>query len=628
MDFIHRNREKIEKFFDGSATDSYLVFGAHKNKNGVEFAVFAPNAKAVFVAGSFNNWDYTKNPLQEYRGIWYGTVQNACVGDSYKYAIDTGNGVILKSDPYAFYSEVRPDTASIIADECDFNWTDQKYIDERKGIDFSNSPVNIYEIHLGSFLKKENGDFYNFREIAPVITNHALSMHYNYVELMPVSEHPLDASWGYQTTGYYSLTSRYGTPDDFKFFVNFLHDAGIGVIIDWVPGHFCRDSHGLYRFDGKPLYESDNEKKADNPGWGTCNFDFSRTYVKSFLKSNADYWIEKYHVDGIRADAVANMLSFDFSKQQCNELKNQYGTYENIEAICFLRELNSYIKEKYPHVIMCAEDSSDRGGITAPAEIGGLGFAFKWNLGWMNDTLKYMKHDPIYRKSLHDKMTFCMMYAFNEKFILPLSHDEVVHGKCSMVEKMPGYRVDKFAQLRAYYTYMYGIPGKKLNFMGNEFGQSLEWRFYEQLEWQLLKFKECSSLKNFCSDLNYLYLNEPAFYEKDTGWDGFRWCNAGDADRSVYSFTRFGNKKEDTLIFIINFTPVRYENYEVGVPFFEDYKEIINTDDGVYGGNNLKNRGSIIPEYKQTAEMPYTIKVNLAPFGGMILKYDDKIKKD
>ncbi|MBR4030071.1 MAG: 1,4-alpha-glucan branching enzyme, partial [Clostridia bacterium] len=400
------------------------------------------------------------------------------------------------------------------------------------------------------------------------------------------------------------------------------------VIIDWVPGHFCRDSHGLYRFDGKPLYESDNEKKADNPGWGTCNFDFSRTYVKSFLKSNADYWIEKYHVDGIRADAVANMLSFDFSKQQCNELKNQYGTYENIEAICFLRELNSYIKEKYPHVIMCAEDSSDRGGITAPAEIGGLGFAFKWNLGWMNDTLKYMKHDPIYRKSLHDKMTFCMMYAFNEKFILPLSHDEVVHGKCSMVEKMPGYRVDKFAQLRAYYTYMYGIPGKKLNFMGNEFGQSLEWRFYEQLEWQLLKFKECSSLKNFCSDLNYLYLNEPAFYEKDTGWDGFRWCNAGDADRSVYSFTRFGNKKEDTLIFIINFTPVRYENYEVGVPFFEDYKEIINTDDGVYGGNNLKNRGSIIPEYKQTAEMPYTIKVNLAPFGGMILKYDDKIKKD
>ena len=627
MNFFETNKEKIDKFFDGTGADSYSFFGAHKTENGIEFAVFAPNAKAVSVVGDFNDWDDSKHILTLERGIWYGVIKEAKSGDSYKYAINTGENVILKSDPYAFYSELRPETASIVWCGEDFKWTDKEYTETRKKIDFANSPVNIYEVHLGSFLKKENGDFYNFKEIAPIITNYALKMRYNYIELMPVCEHPLDDSWGYQTTGYYSVTSRYGTPDDFKFFVNFLHNAGIGVIIDWVPGHFCRDSHGLYQFDGKPLYESDNVKKADNPGWGTCNFDFSRTYVKSFLKSNADYWITEFHVDGIRADAVANMMTYDFGKQQCNELKNKYGTFENIEGICFLRELNDYVSKKYPEVIMCAEDSSDRPGITSPTEIGGLGFTFKWNMGWMNDTTNYMKHDPIYRKSLHDTMSFCMLYAFGERYILPLSHDEVVHGKCSMLEKMPGYRVDKFAQLRAYYTYMYGLPGKKLQFMGNEFGQSLEWRFYEQLEWNLLELKECATLKDFCGDLNYLYLNEQAFWKKDTTWEGFKWCNAGDADRSVYSFVRFGEKDEDTLVFIMNFTPMHYEKYEMGVPNFTEYKEILNSDDAIYGGNNIKNRGILVPKLKVTGEMPYTLTLDLAPFGAIILKGIKGIKE-
>ena len=630
MDFFKQHEEQIEKFFEGESVDSYKFMGSHPTGEGCHFAVLAPNADNVAVTGTFNDWDEEGIPMQKERGIWHVFIPDVGIGTVYKYVITKNGNTVMKSDPYAFSSELRPATGSVVwEDDPQFQWTDKAYFNYKASIDITNSPVNIYEVHLGSFRQKEDGSFMNFREIVPILTNYLLEMGYNYIELLPVCEHPLDASWGYQTTGYYSITPRYGNPDDFKYFVNYLHSANIGVILDWVPGHFCRDSHGLYRFDGTPTFESDNVQKADNPGWGTCNFDFSRTYVRSFLKSNAFYLFSNFHIDGIRVDAVANLLTFDFGKQRTPALKNKYGSYENIEAICFLRDLNTSIKTEFPGTFTCAEDSSDYPGITHPAEIGGLNFTFKWNMGWMNDSLEYMKHDPIYRKSLHDKMTFVLFYAFAERFILPLSHDEVVHGKCSMLEKMPSYRVDKFAQLRAYYTYMYGIPGKKLQFMGNEFGHSLEWRFYDSLEWELLHYDEYSGLKAFCSELNHIYLKSPAMWEQDTGWEGFGWCDAGDRDRSVYSFARYGKNKEDTLIFIMNFTPMHYGDYHLGVPYFTEYKEILNSDNLLYGGQNRINHGLMIPKTESVGEMPYYLNINLAPFGAIILKpFDPYAKKE
>ena len=620
MDYMQENKRTLDEFYTGFSAKSYTFFGAHPTEGGTHFALYAPHADSVSVTGDFNGWSKQANPLSLVDGVWYGFTENAKAGQAYKFAVTKNGKTVLKSDPYAFYSQLRPETASVIYDRKPYPFTDGEYWEKKRNQNPFKSPINIYEVHLGSFRQKEDGSFLNFREIVPYLTNYALEMSYNYIELMPICEHPLDASWGYQTTGYYSVTSRYGTPEDFQYFVDYLHRAGIGVIIDWVPGHFCRDEHGLYRFDGAPLYESENQMKADNPGWGTCNFDFTKAHVRSFLRSNADYFFSEFHIDGIRADAVANMLTFDFGKARCNALKNQYDGYDNVEAICFLRDLNAYLQKTYPGTITCAEDSSDRAGITKPPEIGGLGFSFKWNLGWMNDSIEYMKHDPIYRKSLHDKMTFPLFYAFNEHFILPLSHDEVVHGKCSMIEKMPGYRKDKFAQLKTYYLYMYGLPGKKLQFMGNEFGHALEWRFYEPLEWKLLQYAEYAGMKSFSAALNHLYVSEPAFWEQDTGWDGFGWCNANDRDNSVFSFVRYGKDRKDALVFVMNLTPMPHENYPLGVPFFTEYREILNTDSTLYGGDNRLNRAFLIPKTEAEGEMPYRITVNLPPFGGMIYK--------
>ncbi len=611
--FFDRYKKDIHEFNCGESTDAYKFMGAHITDDGVSFAVWAPNAREVYVCGDFNSWDKNGAKMSCYNGIWHINIPDAREGDAYKYRIVGDYYDEMKSDPFAFCSEIRPETASIIKNV--FTGIPKPAPIEEN---IYKSPMNIYEVHLGSFMTKA-GKFFTYRELAPKLTNYLLEMGYNYLEIMPLCEYPLDASWGYQTTGYYSLTSRYGSAEDFKFFVNFLHDAGIKIIMDWVPGHFCRDAHGLYRFDGTHLYEDDNKFKADNPGWGTANFDFSRPQVRSFLISNALFWLKEYGIDGIRVDAVANMLFYNFCKDEREELKNQYGGFENISGMNFIKQLNSAVHEELPHAIMCAEDSSDLPNVTKYPSDGGLGFNFKWNMGWMNDSLSYMCMDPIFRKGVHKNLTFALCYAFNENFILPLSHDEVVHGKCSLLEKMPGYRKDKFAQLRCFLTYMYGMPGKKLMFMGGEFGHSLEWRFYEELEWGLLKYPEYSGMKFCSSAINHLYLNNSSLWDNDS-WDGFKWCDPSDSARSILSFARISEDNKNILVFVCNFTPVKREGIEIGVPEFYEYTEVFNSDSSLYGGDNILNRGLIKPRAKPVGEMPYSVKIDLPPFGGVVLE--------
>lgn len=614
-DFFEIHSDEIKAFHSGTNRRIYNFLGAHPRLDGVDFAVWAPHADRVCVVGDFNSWDINASPMVLKDGIWYTHIENISVGDVYKFAVTKNGSSFLKSDPMAFFSQLRPNNGSVVA-----SFGEEKITPLERNNDLYNSPVNIYEIHMGSIFTDDDNNFLNYRDVADRLVGYLVEMSYNYVELMPLCEYPLDASWGYQITGYYSLTSRYGGIEDFKYFVKTMHSAGIGVILDWVPGHFCRDDHGLRNFDGMPLYESDNEKKADNPGWGTLNFDFTKPEVNSFLISNAVFWMDKYGIDGIRVDAVANILYNTFGKGENEALKNSKGGYENLEGIEFIKNFNDSVHEEFSSCITAAEDSSAWPKVTAKTEYGGLGFDFKWNMGWMNDTLSYMKLDPIYRKGVHEKLTFGLFYAFSEHFILPLSHDEVVHGKCSMVEKMPGYRVDKYAQLRAYYAYMYGMPGKKLNFMGNEFGHSLEWRFYEQLEWQLLQYKEYAGIKTCVSDINFLYKKSKALWEADTSWNGFAWCDADNASKSIISFARFSADKNEVLVFAINFTPVRYDGFPIGIPKFSDYCEIFNSDDIRYGGNNILNRGVIPPKCVPEGEMPFSVSITLPPFGAIILK--------
>ncbi len=617
-DFFKKHREEIEKFHSGDSAYAYRFLGAHIKGNGVEFAVFAPSATSVSVCGDFNNWDREKNKAQCEYGIWYAFVEGIGKGDIYKYYIENNGYGFLKADPYAFKSQLRPNTASVVWD-IKKPVEDEEYNSFKENRNIYESPVNIYEVHLGSFMQKEDGEFYTYREIAPKLTNYLLQMGYNFVEFMPLSEYPLDASWGYQTTGYYSITGRYGTPEDFQYLVEFLHSAKIGVILDWVPGHFCRDDHGLRLFDGTPLYEYHNEFLADNPGWGTLNFDFTKPQVVSFLVSNAVFLMEMYNIDGIRADAVANVLSNIFCKDPRPELMNNHGGFDKIEGIEFIKKLNSTVKRLFKNNLMFAEDSSQFPRVTGEVENGGLGFTFKWNMGWMNDSLSYMKLDPLFRKGSHDKVTFPLFYAFNENFVLPLSHDEVVHGKCSMVEKMPGCRVDKFAQLRAYILYMYTMPGKKLMFMGNEFAHALEWRFYESLEWNLLQYDEYARERTCISDINHMYLKNKCLWDNEGSWDGFSWCNANDRDKSVLSYARYSKDKSEFLVTAINFTPVR-QQYKLGIPKFCDYEEILNTDNIIYGGGNGLNRGVIAPCVEPEGEMPFSVNITLPAFGGVVLK--------
>ena len=560
-------------FHRGEYRQAYEYFGAHPNRSSTIFRIWAPAAKSVAVVGDFNNWnareeDYCQKITNE--GIWEVEIKKVKKGAIYKFQIETSWGQkILKADPYAFYSELRPQTASVVNGIPKFRWGDKKWLNNRE-IGYA-KPINIYEVHLGSWKKKEDGTYYNYREIAELLVEYMLEMNYTHIEIMPITEYPFDGSWGYQATGYYSVTSRYGTPEDFMYFVNYFHKNNLGVILDWVPGHFCKDAHGLYRFDGSACYEYEDQNLGENE-WGTANFNVSRNEVRSFLVSNLYFWIKEFHIDGVRMDAISNMIY------------HKDGVSENRASIEFLQYLNQSLHENHPDIMLVAEDSSAWPLVTKYQADGGLGFDFKWNMGWMNDTLKYIEQDPFFRKSHHGKLTFSFMYAFSENFILPLSHDEIVHGKNAILNKMPGYYEDKLAHVKNLYSYQMAHPGKKLNFMGNEFVQGLEWRYYEQLEWQLLKDNKGSKdIQNYVKALNTLYLEEKALWHD--GQNAFEWIEHENIDENMLIFLRKDPDTDDFIIAVFNFSGKDQDKYPVGVNLEGEYECILDSNEKRFGGS-------------------------------------------
>ena len=560
-------------FHRGEYRQAYEYFGAHPNRSSTIFRIWAPAAKSVAVVGDFNDWnareeDYCQKITNE--GIWEVEIKKVKKGAIYKFQIETSWGQkILKADPYAFYSELRPQTASVVNGISKFRWGDKKWLNNRE-IGYA-KPINIYEVHLGSWKKKEDGTYYNYREIAELLVEYMLEMNYTHIEIMPITEYPFDGSWGYQATGYYSVTSRYGTPEDFMYFVNYFHKNNLGVILDWVPGHFCKDAHGLYRFDGSACYEYEDQNLGENE-WGTANFNVSRNEVRSFLVSNLYFWIKEFHIDGVRMDAISNMIY------------HKDGVSENRASIEFLQYLNQSLHENHPDIMLVAEDSSAWPLVTKYQADGGLGFDFKWNMGWMNDTLKYIEQDPFFRRSHHGKLTFSFMYAFSENFILPLSHDEIVHGKNAILNKMPGYYEDKLAHVKNLYSYQMAHPGKKLNFMGNEFVQGLEWRYYEQLEWQLLKENKGSKdIQNYVKVLNTLYLEEKALWHD--GQNAFEWIEHENIDENMLIFLRKNPDTDDFIIAVFNFSGKDQDKYPVGVNLEGEYECILDSNEKRFGGS-------------------------------------------
>lgn len=560
-------------FHRGEYRQAYEYFGAHPNRSSTIFRIWAPTAKSVAIVGDFNNWnareeDYCQKITNE--GIWEVEIKKVKKGAIYKFQIETSWGQkILKADPYAFYSELRPQTASVVNGKPKFRWADKKWLNNRE-IGYA-KPINIYEVHLGSWKKKEDGTYYNYREIAELLVEYMLEMNYTHIEIMPITEYPFDGSWGYQATGYYSVTSRYGTPEDFMYFVNYFHKNNLGVILDWVPGHFCKDAHGLYRFDGSACYEYEDQNLGENE-WGTANFNVSRNEVRSFLVSNLYFWIKEFHIDGVRMDAISNMIY------------HKDGVSENRASIEFLQYLNQSLHENHPDIMLVAEDSSAWPLVTKYQADGGLGFDFKWNMGWMNDTLKYIEQDPFFRKSHHGKLTFSFMYAFSENFVLPLSHDEIVHGKNAILNKMPGYYEDKLAHVKNLYSYQMAHPGKKLNFMGNEFVQGLEWRYYEQLEWQLLKDNKGSKdIQKYVKALNALYLEEEALWHD--GQNAFEWIEHENIDENMLIFLRKNPDTDDFVIAVFNFSGKDHDKYPVGVNLEGEYECILDSNEKRFGGS-------------------------------------------
>ncbi len=602
--------KEIERFLNGSQYRADAFLGCHRENDRHIFRVWAPHAASVGVAGDFNGWSAESHPMHRMgeSGIWQTEIGGLKEFDTYKYAIKTGDGrMVLKADPYAVHMETRPGTASKIYDLSGYCWHDDAWQEKKRNADPLHEPINIYEVHLGSWKRHGDGNFYSYRQLAEELIPYVKQMGYTHVELMPVSEYPYDGSWGYQVTGYYAPSSRYGTPKDFMELVDRFHQAGIGVIIDWVVAHFPKDENGLYEFDGECCYEYEDPLKKEHPDWGTRIFDYGRPEVVSFLISNALYWIREYHADGIRVDAVASMLYLDYGKQNGQWRPNCDGGRENYEAVKFLQELNRAAFCLEPGVLMIAEESTAWPMVTRPAEDGGLGFLFKWNMGWMNDMLSYMSVDPYFRKGCHNKITFSLTYAFSENYILPLSHDEVVHGKASLIEKMPGEYEQKFANLRAFLAYQIAHPGKKLLFMGCEFAQFIEWNYAQGLDWLLLDYDMHRKFRDCVRDLNFLYQKTPALYEVDDSWDGFRWIAADDKEQNIIVFRRMDQKGEE-LIVVCNFSPVCREEYRIGVPYPGSYKQIFSTDEERYGGRGMKNpvlKSKKIPYHgeKQSVEM-------------------------
>ena len=615
-------------FHQGTNYRAFDYLGAHKEKDGFVFRVWAPNAERIFLVGDFCGWDESY-PMEKItpNGVWEIRLsRDANFGDlsNYKYKIIASGNEFYKSDPYATNFEIPPATSSRFFDIDGYSWRDGGWLKERKKQKdkFYSRPMNIYEMHLLSWKTHEDGSPLSYRELAAELPTYLKQMGYTHVEFMPVMEHPYDGSWGYQVCGYYAPTSRLGSPLDFMYLIDELHMSGIGVILDWVPAHFPKDAHGLYEFDGSPLYEYQGWDKKEHEGWGTRRFDLGRNEIQCFLVSNAAFWAEKYHADGLRVDAVASMIYLDYEKEDGKWLPNAYGDNRNLEAVAFLRKLNSFMKKEFPDVLMIAEESSAWANITSFEGDTGLGFTMKWNMGWMNDLLAYAESDSVFRKHIHDKLTFSMFYAFNEKFILPISHDEVVHGKKSFLDKMPGDYEMKFAGTRAFMTYIMTHPGKKLSFMGSEIGQFREWDFKGQTEWFLLDYEMHAKLQRFVSDLNHLYLSQKAFWEIEDSWDGFKWIDADNKEESILSMRRIA-KDGSEIITVVNFTPVEKPNFHLGVPEMGEYEVLLCSDDGIYGGRNIPRASSYNSFKCETYLMngfEQAIIYPLAPMSASILK--------
>ena len=624
------DQSNLYLFHEGTQTQAYALFGAHPleqgGQRGTRFAVWAPHATNVWIEGDFNQWCGNGFRMERIKdsGVWVLFAPGVGAGALYKYAIQHESGEIrVKADPFAFAAELRPSTASRVVDAGDFCWTDGDWLARQQQNPIYSRPLNIYEVHLGSWRRGADGSFLNYRELAHSLVDYAVEMGYTHLELLPVAEHPLDMSWGYQQTGYYAVTSRYGSPEDFMYFVNRAHERGLGVLLDWVPGHFCKDDHGLARFDGENLFEPHDQLQAENIEWGTLNFDLGRSEVRSFLISNALFWFDVYHLDGLRVDAVANLLYLDFARRPGNWRPNKHGGRENLEAVDFLRKLNAAVFARHPAALMIAEESTTWTGVTRPAHQGGLGFNYKWNMGWMNDMLRYVKIDPLFRKGSHNLVTFAMMYMYSENFVLPLSHDEVVHGKHSLLDKMPGDYWQKFAGLRGFLGFTLTHPGKKLLFMGGEFGQFIEWNEAQSLDWHLLDYEMHGKLHGYVKALNHFYRSEPCLWQQDHQRAGFRWINADDRNTGIVSFVRYAKDPADYLIVVCNFTPVGREGYIIGVPEPGEYREVFNSDRAEFGGSDKTHAMPLLTGKAGWGGWPSSLAVGVPPLGFVCMKKAD-----
>jgi 1,4-alpha-glucan branching enzyme len=610
---------------EGTHHESYRMLGAHPVREGdvqgVRFAVWAPNADSITVIGDFNRWDQAAHPMQHRdSGVWELFIPALGSGTHYKYCVRSRDGEIQeKADPYAFFSEAPPRTASIVWELNNHTWADQDWMSARAQRNLLREPVSVYEVHLESWMRHSSGESLSYRELADRLVTYVRDLGYTHLELLPIMEHPFSGSWGYQVTGYYAPTSRFGNPDDFRYFVDACHQAGLGVILDWVPGHFPRDAHGLWRFDGTALYEHADPRQGEHKEWGTLIFNFGRNEVRNFLLSNALYWLREFHIDGLRVDAVASMLYLDYARDQGEWIPNRFGGRENLEAIDFLKRFNELVHQE-PGAVSIAEESTAWPGVSRPVYTGGLGFTMKWNMGWMHDMFQYFAKDSVFRKYHQQLITFSMLYAFTENFMLPVSHDEVVYGKRSLIYKMPGDEWQRFANTRAFLAYMFAHPGKKLLFMGTEFGQTNEWNHDAQLEWSLLQYPIHYKLQTMVKELNWLYRREPALFEVDDTYHGFEWIDLQDSESSIITFLRFARNREDFIVFACNFTPVPREGYRIGVPRAGLYRELFNTDSDLFGGANLGNAGAVMAEEIPFHGRPASINVTIPPLAVVAFK--------